>query len=434
MRPGIIALVVACLVLPICHTSAAPASVPVQPMRPFPQHVAYASGTLRPSGFSQAEQDAHVRRFYERWKAEYLVAAGTTGDGVPRYRVAFGRGSSATVSEGQGYGMVIVALMAGHDPHAQALFDGLWAFARAHPSGIDQRLMTWKVDGGVAVAGNASAFDGDADMAYGLLLADAQWGSSGSVNYRQDARVLLAGILAATIGASSHLPMLGDWVSPNGVPYDQFTPRSSDMMPAHFHAFGRITGDPTWDSVARQSRAAILSIQAAYSPLTGLVPDFLVGCDAPAACAPAPAGFLEGPHDGHYHYNAGRVPLRIGTDALLNGDADSTMIVRRIVDWLSAATQGAAMNIKAGYQLDGTANGAYFTTFFVAPMGVAAMASPTHQAFLDDIYRHIHDRHEGYYEDSVTLLSLLVMTGNYWDPTQPEIQPPTTCHIPFVTR
>jgi endoglucanase len=72
---------------------------------------------------SQAQQDADVVAFYNVWKADYLV-------GVPQSvplqcRIAFGRtGSnrSRTVSEGQGYGMMIVALMAGHDPHAQAIF------------------------------------------------------------------------------------------------------------------------------------------------------------------------------------------------------------------------------------------------------------------------------------------------------------------------
>lgn len=107
------------------------------------------------------------------------------------YRVAFGQGSDVTVSEGQGFGMVIVALMAGHDPNAQTLFDGLWYFARKYPSGINNRLMTWKVQNGAAVGGNNNAFDGDIDIAYGLLLAHEQWGSSGAVNYQAEAKLVI---------------------------------------------------------------------------------------------------------------------------------------------------------------------------------------------------------------------------------------------------
>ena len=48
--------------------------------------------------------------------------------------------------------------------------------------------MDWKVP---QTGGDDSAFDGDADIAYGLLLAHAQWGSDGSVNYAADASTVI---------------------------------------------------------------------------------------------------------------------------------------------------------------------------------------------------------------------------------------------------
>jgi hypothetical protein len=88
--------------------------------------VVYTPGTLRPNQRSQAQQDGDVRAFYEHWKAGYLVQAGTTPAGHPLYRVSFGSTNPGrTVSEGQGFGMIIVALMAGHDAQAQAIFDSL---------------------------------------------------------------------------------------------------------------------------------------------------------------------------------------------------------------------------------------------------------------------------------------------------------------------
>ncbi len=156
------------------------------PNRPFPQHINYATGTIYPTNFTQAEQDQHVRDFYDYWKSHYLVAAGTK-EGKQLYRVAFGKNSNITVSEGQGYGMVIVALMAGHDPDAQALFDGLWLFSRNFPSSIDQRLMSWKIDNGSSTDGDDSAFDGDVDIAYGLLLEHEQWGNTTGIDYKNAA-------------------------------------------------------------------------------------------------------------------------------------------------------------------------------------------------------------------------------------------------------
>ena len=383
------------------------------PARPFPQELTYAAGTIRPDIRSQAQQNDDVRAFYDHWKSSYLVAAGETAEGEPMYRVSFGSTDpGSTVSEGQGFGMVIVPLLAGYDPDAQAIFDGLWAFVRANPSEIDPRLMDWKVP---QPTGNASAFDGDADIAYGLLLADAQWGSGGDIDYAADAARVIAGILESTIGPVSRLPMLGDWVNPVGSPFSQYSTRSSDFMLASFRAYGRATNDPTWETVVASIQSVISTIQTDYSATTGLLPDFIVNTNA--AAEPAPVGFLEGPNDGRYYYNAGRVPWRLGTDALINGDDASLAAVQKIASWIRQSSGGSAFNIKAGYGLDGAPIGQYFTTFFVAPMGVAAMTDPAHQSFLNNIYNAVYNRHEDYYEDSVTLLTLLVMTGNYWDPT-----------------
>jgi hypothetical protein len=47
---------------------------------------------------------------------------------------------------------------------------------------------------------------------------------------------------------------------------------------------------------------------------------------------------------------------------------------------------------------------------------VAAMTMDSGQAWLNAIFDVVANRTEDYYEDSVTLLCLLVMTGNWWDP------------------
>jgi endo-1,4-beta-D-glucanase Y len=384
--------------------------------RPFPQHVTYAAGVIRPTNFTQAQQDQHVRDFYNYWKSRYLVTAGSNAAGKPLYRVAFGQGSDVTVSEGQGYGMVTVALMEGHDPDAQKLFDGLWYFSRKYPSAINNRLMSWKVQNGNMVGGNNNAFDGDVDIAYGLLLAHEQWGSSGAVNYQAEARLVIDAILTSTIGSNSRLPKLGDWTSDNGSTYNQYTPRSSDFMPAHFRAFATATQNTVWNTVIQRTQAVVDSLQSNYSSTTGLLPDFIIDCQTVSSCRPAYGGFLESGNDGAYYYNAGRDPWRIGLDALLNGDTTSRNQALKMIRWLAGATTGQASNIKAGYQLDGTPIGHYTTSFFLAPFGVSAMLEANQQTFLNNIYALVYNKKENYYEDSVNLLSLLAMTGNYWQP------------------
>jgi len=391
------------------------------PRYPFPQHVRYASGAIRPNHRNQTELDNDVRAFYDYWKAKYLVAAGPTAQGNPLYRVSFGSSDpDRTVSEGQGYGMLIVALMAGYDPQAQVIFDGLWDFSRAHPSEIDGRLMDWDVPD--RTTGNESAFDGDADIAYALLLADKQWGNAGRINYSAAARQVIQAIRESTLGPASRLPLFGDWVEVNGPTYNQYTLRTSDFMPAHFRAFGRATHDPVWDEVVKNLQAVISGLQSEFSPETGLLPDFIIPASTPGhTFQPAPPDFLEDENDGNYYYNAGRVPWRIGTDALLNNDPTSLAQVQIITHWAETAAAGNPAAIKAGYHLNGDPlpSSHDFTTFFAAPLGVAAMTEPAHQQWLNEIYDAVRTAHEDYYEDSVTLLCLLVMTGNYWDPTLP---------------
>jgi endo-1,4-beta-D-glucanase Y len=368
-------------------------AVDAAPRRPFPQHTRYAPGTILPSHRSQTQLDDDVRALYEHWKAAYLMQAGDD------YRVSFGKTNPGrTVSEGQGFGMVIVATMAGHDPDAQRIFDGLWRFARRYPSRGDERLMSWEIPPG----NKSSAFDGDADIAYALLLAHEQWGEE---RYLRDARAVIAGILGSTIGPKSRLPMLGDWVWPRGRKKNQYTVRSSDFMPGHFRAYGRATGNPVWMQVVTATQALVASVR---NPATGLVPDFIV------RGKPAPPHFLEATTDGDYSYNAGRVPWRLGTDAVLNGDAVSREQVLRISRWARNATGGDPLRLRGGYRLDGTPlpERDYFTTFFAAPIGVAAMSDPEQQEWLNALYDSVYATREDYYEDSVTLLCLIVMSGN----------------------
>ncbi len=402
------------------------------PRYPFPQHVDYGADTLLPNQYARTVLDDDVRAFYDYWKDRYLAPAGMDTAGQLLFRVAFGKPGSeqygTTVSEGQGFGMIIVALMAGYDPEAKAVFDGLWSFARAHPSSIDPGLMSWRVSlDSPSADDHDSAFDGDVDMAYALLLANRQWGERyryvpDAVDYAEAASQLLKAILHSTIGPDSHLPLLGDWVEAEGETYNQYTQRSSDVMLANFQAFADFTGQAEWAAVADQSRRTLLQLQRTASPYAGLLPDFIQSSSAPKqAPRPAAAHFLEGEHDGDYFYNANRVPLRVGMDALFNRNSRSQQLLAGLSTWMESYHSGNPATIQAGYTLDGypLAESAYFSSAFVAPLGVAAMAVPGQQTWLNSIYDAVRQEHQDYYEDSLTLLSLLVMTGNFWNPSSP---------------
>jgi endo-1,4-beta-D-glucanase Y len=385
-----------------------------------------ARSLIQPDADQQADD---IRVAWSRWKQRYLVRR--VEDGEVRYWVRHAKPGHAdgwdreTVSEGMGYGMILAAHMAGDDERAREIFDGLWRFARAHPSSGDSRLMQWRVRPDGRAASDDSAFDGDCDMAFALLLAEAQWGNDGSIDYRAAFDQLIAGIEDSTIGPESGYPLLGDWVRPQGGGaggrYSQWTTRTSDVMPGHFRAFRRATGRAVWDHVLGSTQGLFDLLQEQFSPGTGLLPDFVQPTNsANSNPRPADAGFLEGRHDGHFFYNAGRTPWRLATDALMHNDETSRRQALAMARWAREAADGAPRNVKAGYALDGEplADSNFFSTFFAAPFGVAAMldADAGAESWLAAVYDAVRDAPQDYYEDSVSLLCLLVMSGNFWSP------------------
>ncbi len=342
----------------------------------------------------------YLKKFYEYWKDTYLVKE---KDGT--YRVAFDKNDkSQTVSEGQGFGMLIVATMAIYDENAQEIFDGLYKFAKAHPSKIAPHLMAWIYP--ESDDGEDSAFDGDADIAYALILAHKIWGDKGEINYKQEAKTILNDIYTYTIGPESKLPLLGDWVNPNGKKYNQYSIRSSDLMLEHFREYAKFTKDDKWLEVLNASKELIKKVS---NKDTALLPDFIVKKDDKFQAAPK--NFLEGKHDGDYHYNACRTPWRIGIYALMSGDSQILDYLNKFTNWITNSIENVS-DIKSGYKLDGEYYGDYFSTAFASPIEVGVLAS--NKKLSDNIFNYTKEIKENYYEDSINLLSMIAINGNYY--------------------
>ncbi|SDY41364.1 glycosyl hydrolase family 8 [Herbiconiux ginsengi] len=384
------------------------------PTRPFGSHlVELAAGAALPPG-GVAAADADTAAAYTAWKAKYVKA----GCGTGRYYVdASSSTGSMVVSEGQGYGMVVTALLAGHDPSARAVFDGLFRYVDDHPSEVDPELMAWhqKPDC-TSIPGDAgSATDGDLDIAFALLLADTQWGSAGAVDYAAEAATLIAAIERSEFNPSTHLPLLGDWPAPGDGYW--FATRTSDLMIDHFRAFGDATGDPFWSDAIAAAGSLITTMQATHAPATGLLPDFVVGTDT-ATPAPAPPQFLEAATDGDFSWNACRTPWRLASAAMIAGDAVSLAAADRMRDWVVQATTGDPAAVRAGYRLDGTPLVAYGDQAFLAPMAAVAAPHLDRQAWVDRAWSTLRSAPSGgYYADSIRLQVMLLVSGNSWLPS-----------------
>src|ERR1700761_4017004 len=137
------------------------------PLKPFPQHTKYYPGTIKPNHLTQTQLDNAVKTFYNQWKTRFIKLVPGTNEDFIWFET---KDSKQCVSEGQGYGMIIMTLMAGYDASAKEIYDNLFHYARAHPSGKSKYLMAWAQYVNNKSTDNTSASDGDLDIAYSLLL------------------------------------------------------------------------------------------------------------------------------------------------------------------------------------------------------------------------------------------------------------------------
>ncbi|MEU8524968.1 MULTISPECIES: glycosyl hydrolase family 8 [Streptomyces] len=382
------------------------------PAVPFGSHTQpYAAGMLRPSG-SQATLDQKVVSYYNNWKSAFVRQ--NCGNGW--YQVISPDADHPYVAEAQGYGMVIAATMAGADPDAKKIFDGLVKWKIDHPSSVNPNLLAAEQDTACrSVNGGDGATDGDMDVAYGLLLADRQWGSTGTYNYKDLAIKHINAIKKDELNPSTHLLKLGDWSS-SGDQYYYIT-RTSDWMVDHFRAFRKATGDSTWDTVRSAHQTQIANLQSTYAPSTGLLPDFVVNTNTTPK--PAPGQVLEDPNDGKFWWNACRTPWRIGDDAVTSGDAKSLAAARKLNSWIKGKTGGDPNRIAVGYALGGTQISSGSDPAFFAPFAVAAMTDANSQAWLDALWNKMVGtpiQTDSYFGASIQLQTMITVSGNHWVP------------------
>jgi hypothetical protein len=316
--------------------------------------------------------------------------------------------------------MVLAAYMAD-----RAIFDSMFRYFKSHPSRNARHLMAWKqtLKNGVMVniEGADSATDGDLDIAYALLLAHAQWGSAGAINYRKQAILILHDVLQHEVNPNTLTFTPGDWAS--GV--DANHTRSSDFMTGHVLAFAKADTANTekWNAM-HEKMAAIVDHQLTHgSQKTGLMPDFMV--KAGTSFVPVPGKYLESRHDGDFSYNACRTPWRLAMSYIVGGNAGLLPALQKQASWIKGTTSGNPSRIKAGYYVLNGTNGASFARFsdlaFTAPFAVNAMtAGNTGQTWLNSLWTSITGGDFGkttdYYGDSIRLQVLLTVAGNWWTP------------------
>lgn len=397
---------------------------------PFPQN-RQAAGCIYPT----RNLNSDVQAAYAKWKADLVVPAGshmrvqrTATDGIDTCRPLNG-----TVSEGIGYGMLVAVYM-----NDQSLFDNLWLYEQQN---LDSSgLMNWAPSGpqGGSSGCGGAATDADEDMAFALAMADKQWGGQGTLSqtYKQSAITQIQKIWGTEIYNYSWVRAGdGTWATNANQNISYFAPSyyrvfaaldPKTCAPGTSVATATSMGCDRWWGVIDQAYATIGDAlnSANGNQNNGLVPGWCNDSNG-APCTAA------GGQPFNYQYDACRTPFRIGLDWCWNSASTSSSVslaqayVAKTSSFF-AGVSGGASHIVDGYALNGTPQGSKLSAAFIGPAGVGAMggamAASTYQPFLNDAYTQVaSDSAFGggeYYESSWTVMSLLMMTGNFLDYTQ----------------
>ncbi len=372
---------------------------------PFPQN-RQANNCTYPTAYNNAD----VQAAYTQWKNDLVISAGnhgefrvqrTSSDGVDGCRP-----QGSTVSEGIAYGMLLAVYM-----DDETLFDGLWLYEQENldsPNG----LMNWAPQGSGPSCGGA-ATDADEDMAFALAMADRQWGGQGglSKSYKATAIDQITKIWDTEIFNYKYVRAGdGSWATNANL-------NPSYFAPAYYRVFATL--DPMngpqpkddWSGAIDQSYATIGDALNNGNASTGLVPGW---CDDSngGTCTPGPGG-----QPGNYQYDACRMPFRIALDWCWFGEPRAQSYVAKTSSFFMGV---GARNIVDGYGLDGTPQAAHpgqLSAAFIGPAAVGAMSASSFVGFLNDAYAEVATDKlmagGAYYEESWTVMSLLMMSGNF---------------------
>jgi endo-1,4-beta-D-glucanase Y len=345
--------------------------------------------------------NATVLAQYTRWKNTAVTSSGADGNlRVAEFQEDRPAANSDTFSEGVAYGMLAAVYM-----DDQPTFDALWKYSQARRNG--NGFMHWKIGPSGNVLEMNGATDADEDMAWALLMAEEQWGGSGSVGttYGQLARDLIGHIWDHEVDHGG-----GNVLKPGDMFGGANETNPSYFAPAYYRVFAQVTGQSGWNSVVDSSYNVL---NAAANGSTGLVP---------AWCSSG-GGATRGGQEATYQFDACRVPWRIAMDYCWNGETRAKAYLDRVSAFFSG--QGAA-NIWDGYNLDGSPSsfsGSKENMAFIGTAGVGATAT-TNATFVQQTYDQLlvlgnrSDFAYRYYAASMGMLSMLFFSGQLIDYTK----------------
>lgn len=315
-----------------------------------------------------------VQTAYGQWKTDYYEESGTEA------RIRWDD-KSKTVSEGIGYGMLIMVCMDNSQNNTRAMFDKLWNYYKKWRN--TNGVMHWKINGFLNVEGQNGATDGELDAAAALVLAYRQWGD---VKYRTDAGELITNIWDHEVNSNQYLKPGDAWDTKKNPSY--FSTGALELF--------KSVDTHDWDAVIRNSYALIKKVA---NSSTGLPPDW---CSQDGNT-----------QEGEFGYDAVRTPWRMAWAYSWYGHKDASDICAKMALWIRSSTNNDPAAIKAGYARSGSAQANFSNSTYTGCLSSACMVSSDNQDYVNKGFTATKSVDAaGYYNKTLQVITMLTLSGN----------------------
>ena len=343
---------------------------------PFPQMSDYGGNATLLSDKAKASEELKAAfDFYvkDKYKESGSYAA-----------IEKDHGSDNYVSEGTGYGMLMMVYFSDNTTSYQSQFDKLWAFYKAGSN--EHGLMNWSFGGLNPYDNKANAAtDAEMDVAAALIMASYQFGDE---KYLDEARTLLKNVKQYEFEENGlHKP--GDaWNDKKNPSY---------IAPAYYRLFAEVDKDNAefWNTTAMEANYALLEANSAeYS--TGLFDNW---SDASGKGL-----------DKYYGYDAARTPWRLAQDFCWFGESKAKTMLDKLGAWVSSKP---ASEMKGTIERSGNQMWNDHNSTFVATLMTSLVTDASRQGNLDEYWKEsVSLGEEAYFEQSMKILSGLLVSGN----------------------
>jgi len=363
-------------------------------------------------GFTTGVLTSHeLRAQYNLWKERFVERCGQ-GDA----RIRYPESGNDTRSEGVGYGMVIAAYFGD-----QATFDGLWDFYQRSSPGTG--LMHWRrtgCDAGGGGGDTGSASDADIDAAFGLIVANRQWGG-----YAADAGRVVAAIRTNLFqGGCQGILLAGSTFAACGCINPSYIP------PGYYPAFGAAdAGQAAFWTTARNNSYTYLASVSDNN--TGLVPAWSQSNGSLNLACPGAPQVSGGGATNQFQADAARTPWRVAVDYLWTANPSARTFLADIADF--AASQRIVQIVDvyslAGQPVGGNGDATGRRSTFTMG-GFATAMSASSQENVDEFtgaWQSMYLPGDSIganntvspraFNSSLALLYGLAVTGYMWDPS-----------------